>query len=111
MPSQTSPQTSSPFWAWGSQLRSIAALLDLWMGSLWEQLTAGAAPLQGDRFVAWTDRTVGLGLTRGAEPEMNERSVLGQLGMRAAAILIQFLSSLTPPARLAPVRMRTRTPG
>mgnify|MGYP001107040422 CR=1 FL=1 len=82
MPSQTSSQTSSPFWAWGSQLRSIAALLDLWMGSLWEQLTAGAAPLQGDRFVAWTDRTVGLGLTRGAEPEMNERSVLGQLGMR-----------------------------
>lgn len=110
MPSQKSPQTSSQLRALGSQLRSLAALLDLWMGSLWEQLTAGATPLQGDRFVAWTDRTVGLGMTRGPEPEMNERSVLGQLGMRVAAIIDQLLASLTPPARLARVRVRARPP-
>lgn len=102
---------TSQIQTWGSQLRSIAALLDLWIGSLWEQLMASATPGQGDIFVAWTDRTVGLGQTRGPEPEMNERSVLGRFGMRAAAIISQILSSLTPPAQLATVRVRARAPG
>ena len=104
-------QTSSRIQEWGSQLRSIAALLDLWVGSLWEQLTSGATPHRGDLFVAWTDRTVGLGLTRSPEPEMSESSILGRLGLHAVLIISQFLSSLTPPAQLATVRVRTRAPG
>jgi hypothetical protein len=87
--------------AWDSALRSVVARLEIWIERLWGPNLLGAGHPAGDLFVAWTDLTVGLGLARGAEPEMGRYSVLGQLAMRAAALTSRLWIDLHPPPALA----------